>query len=59
MDFRQLEYFTAVARLHSFTRAAEALHVSQPTITTCIKNMEEELGIPLLVRDKRRVRALS
>ena len=37
MDFRQLEYFTAVARLRSFTRAAEALHVSQPTITTCIK----------------------
>ena len=55
MDFRQLEYFTAVARLRSFTRAAEELHVSQPTITTCIKNMEEELGIPLLVRDKRRV----
>ena len=33
MDFRQLEYFTAVARLRSFTRAAEELHVSQPTIT--------------------------
>ncbi len=55
MEFRQLEYFAAVAGLSSFTGAAAKLHVSQPTITTCIKNMEEELGIPLLVRDKRRV----
>lgn len=55
MEIRQLEYFEAVARLSSFTRAAESLHVSQPTITTSIKNMEVELGISLLVRDKRNV----
>ena len=55
MEFRRLEYFEAVARTGSFTKAAEELCVAQPTITTAIKRMEEELGVALLVRDKRSV----
>lgn len=55
MELRQLEYFEAVSRLRSFTKAAAELHVSQPAITTAIKNLEEELGMALLVRDKRSV----
>lgn len=55
MEFRKLQYFESVARLNSFTKAAEELYVAQPTITTAIKRMEEELGVPLFVRDKRKV----
>lgn len=55
MEFRKLQYFESVARWSNFTKAAEELHVSQPTITTAIKRMEEEIGVPLFVRDKRSV----
>lgn len=44
-----------VSRLRSFTRAAEQLHVSQPSITNAIHNLEQELGMPLLERNKRKV----
>lgn len=44
MEFRKLQYFESVARWSSFTKAAEELHVAQPTITAAIKKMEEELG---------------
>lgn len=55
MEIRKLQYFESVARLRNFTKAARELHVSQPTITTAIKRMEEELGVMLFVRDKRSV----
>lgn len=55
MEIRKLQYFESVARLRNFTKAAEELHVAQPTITTAIKRMEEELGVMLFVRDKRSV----
>ena len=55
MEFRKLQYFESVARFSNFTKAAEELHVAQPTITAAIKRMEEELGVPLFVRDKRKV----
>lgn len=55
MEFRKLQYFESVARWSSFTKAAEELHVAQPTITAAIKRMEEELGVPLFVRDRRSV----
>lgn len=55
MEFRKLQYFESVARWSNFTKAAEELYVAQPTITAAIKKMEEELGVPLFVRDKRRV----
>lgn len=55
MDLRKLEYFEAVSRLKSFTRAAEELHVAQPSITASIFKLEEELGVHLLNRTQRLV----
>ena len=50
MELRVLQYFLAVAREQSIVRAAESLHLSQPTLSTQIKKMEEELGTQLLIR---------
>lgn len=50
MDFRLLEYFLAVAREQNITTAAESLHISQPALSTQLKNLEEELGKQLLIR---------
>ena len=50
MDFRLLEYFLAVAREQNITAAAESLHISQPALSTQLKNMEAELGKQLLIR---------
>ncbi|HIU77059.1 MAG TPA: LysR family transcriptional regulator [Candidatus Pelethocola excrementipullorum] len=52
MDFRKLEYFIAVCRRKSFVKAAEELHVSQPSVTTSIRNLEEELGMVLILRKR-------
>ena len=43
MEFRQLESFCAVVRYQSFTKAAEKLYISQPTISTHIRMLEQEL----------------
>jgi DNA-binding transcriptional LysR family regulator len=45
--FRQLEIFESIARLGSFTRASEELHLSQPTVSMQIKKLTESLGAPL------------
>lgn len=50
MDLRVLQYFLAVAREQSITAAAESLHLSQPTLSTQLKALEEELGKTLLIR---------
>ncbi|MGP4078912.1 LysR family transcriptional regulator [Pseudalkalibacillus sp. R45] len=52
MDIRHLEYFSEVARHLSFTKAAATLHVSQPSISKAIKQLEEELGVSLFYRSK-------
>ncbi len=59
MELRVLEYFLAVAREQSITRAADALHLSQPTLSTQIKGMEEELGKQLLVRGTKGSRKVT
>lgn len=55
MDLRVLQYFLAVAREQSFSGAAELLHLSQPTLSRQLKELEAELGKQLLVRSNRGV----
>ncbi|GGD01850.1 putative HTH-type transcriptional regulator YwbI [Thalassobacillus devorans] len=55
MDIRHLEYFSEVAKQLSFTKAASTLHVSQPSLSKAIKQLEEELGVPLFYRAKQLV----
>jgi DNA-binding transcriptional LysR family regulator len=50
MDLRRLEIFAKVAELGSFSRAAEALFLTQPTISEHIRALEDELGVQLLDR---------
>jgi len=53
--FAHLRSFHAVAKHKGFTAAADALHISQPTVTTQVKELEERYGVELLVRRGRRV----
>ena len=55
MEFRQLRYFVKVAELRSFSEASKVLFISQSTLSQQIKQLEEELGVELLVRDSRHV----
>ena len=50
MNLLQLKYFQEVARYQNITKTAEILHVSQPSLSTSIKHLEEELGIELFDR---------
>ena len=55
MDIRVLRYFLAVAREQSFSTAAERLFLSQPTLSRQLKELEDELGKPLLIRSNKGV----
>lgn len=55
MELRVLQYFLAVTREQSISGAAESLHLSQPTLSRQLKDMEDELGKQLFVRGNRRV----
>ncbi len=55
LNFRHFQAFVTVARLNSFTRAANVLHLSQPALTKQIRQFEETLGIRLFDRDTRTV----
>ena len=56
MDIRVLRYFLTIAQEESFSRAAQVLFISQPTLSRQIRDMEEELGVQLLIRSNRNVR---
>ena len=55
MNIRQLECFLEIVRQGSFSKAASILHVTQPSISEMIKNLEDEIGTPLLYRGARRI----
>ena len=55
MELRVLQYFLAVAREQSILHAAESLHLSQPTLSRQLKELEEELGKQLFVRSNRKI----
>jgi DNA-binding transcriptional LysR family regulator len=52
MELFQVRYFLALAKILNFTRAAEACNVTQPAMTRAIQRLEEELGGPLLYRER-------
>ncbi|MBV8156335.1 MAG: LysR family transcriptional regulator, partial [Dyella sp.] len=55
MNLRDLHYLVALAEHRHFGRAAEASFVSQPTLSTQIKKLEDELGVALVERTPRKV----
>ena len=50
MDFRELSYVLAIARHQNITRAAEALYISQPTLSKFLILLENDLGLKLFTR---------
>ena len=59
MELRVLHYFLAVAREQSISAAAQSLHLSQPTLSTQLKALEEELGKQLLIRGTKGSRKVT
>ena len=55
VTLRQIRAFIAVAKIGSFTRAADAIALSQPALTTCIRQLEDQIGVSLFERTTRRV----
>ena len=55
MELRVLKYFLMIAREENITRAAQLLHVTQPTLSRQIKELEEELGTKLFERSNHRI----
>ncbi|MDQ5959096.1 MAG: LysR family transcriptional regulator, low CO2-responsive transcriptional regulator [Pseudomonadota bacterium] len=55
ITFRQLETFSAVARLGSFTKAAEALHLTQPAVSIQIRQVVDVVGMPLFEQNSREI----
>lgn len=56
MEIRVLRYFLTVVREESITKAAEVLHITQPTLSRQLSQMEEEVGVRLFDRGARRIR---
>ena len=55
MELRVLHYFLTVAREQSITRAAQSLHLSQPTLSRQLMDLEAKIGKPLLIRGSRQI----
>jgi DNA-binding transcriptional LysR family regulator len=56
VEFRHLKYIVAVAETGNFTRAAERLFLAQPSLSKQIKDLEDEIGFPIFVRNRGGVR---
>ena len=55
IETRLLQYFLAVAREQNITRAAESLHIAQPTLSKQMMELEQQLGKPLFIRGKKKI----
>lgn len=55
MEFRQVKYLLEIVRCGGFTRAAESLNISQPSLSTSVQKLEDELGVTLLNRQERKI----
>jgi DNA-binding transcriptional LysR family regulator len=55
LDFRQIEAFIQVVKLKSFSKAADAVFLTQPTISTHINSLENELGVKLVDRSGKEI----
>ena len=55
MEIRVLRYFLTVAREESITKAADILHITQPTLSRQLAQMEQEMGVKLLERGSRKI----
>lgn len=55
MEFRVLQYFLAIAREETISKAAESLHITQPTLSRQMKELEEQLGKQLFIRGNRKI----
>ena len=56
LDLKQLNYFVNIVEQMSFSKAAQKLHISQPSLSNAIKSLESELGFELLERTTRNIR---
>ncbi len=59
MDIRVLKYFLAVAREENITKAADVLHITQPTLSRQLLKLEEDLGVQLFIRGKKGISLTS
>jgi DNA-binding transcriptional LysR family regulator len=55
LDIRSLRYFVTTVQLNSFTQAAESMYVTQSTISKMVRQLEEEVGEALLIRQGRKL----
>ena len=55
LDLNELEQLTTFADLGTLSKTADALHISQPTLTRTMQHIEETFGVPLFIRGKNRI----